>query len=47
MREMGWSYTDLITTPHDVVVDALRFLNTERTVANEKAEDAERRRRRG
>ena len=29
MKEMGWSYQELMGTPAEVVADILRYLNTE------------------
>lgn len=29
MREMGWTYKELMETPASVVVDIVRYLNTE------------------
>ena len=29
MREMGWTYKELIDTPASVVTDIIRYLNTE------------------
>ena len=29
MREMGWSYWELISTPYEVIENIWRFLNTE------------------
>ena len=29
MKEMGWSYQELIETPAEVVSDIIRYMNTE------------------
>jgi len=36
MKEMGWSYQELMECPADVVYDIIRYINTERKFSGRK-----------
>jgi len=37
MKEMGWTYQELMATPADVVQDIIRYMNTEAKFHQQKA----------
>jgi hypothetical protein len=41
MKEMGWSYEELMACPRTVVGDIIRYMNTEGKFEQRKAKDIE------